>query len=368
MKATNGKLNFLKGIMGFVLTLAMVFSAFGMSVLADEAAAITAAESTQVYIRVEACSADSNATLLPRTSILVENFDMLAYGAEANPEAATALQALITAVGEEITFSYSAYGVYITEILGVEDDGAHSWMYSVNNESLLVGSDAYEIQAGDEIVFYYISWQDGSYASFDQNEVVVAEGNVAEFTLTGNNYMDGDFAVADATILISERNGDAAWIATEYTTDENGNVTVEFATPGFYMLSATRTNEEGVVDISRPLAIITVVRGDEYRILYIEDGNHVIAGNLVVQADVDAVMENDVVYIPLRAVATQFGMDVAWDAEQAMATVTFGDRAVDVRLHNDEDILLTNDRILVPTEFFMEHFLIRTEFVFGVAE
>jgi len=335
-----GKARGFKGVLAFVMAMALAFSVMTIQ-------AFAAADSVDVYIRVESSAAGDSKTLLPRTLVTVPQFDLTEYGKDETPDFITPLHAVITATENELVFSFSQWGVYITEILGVVDDGAQSWMYSVNNASVAVGSDQYALKDGDEVIFYYIGWEAGSFASFNYDSITVKEGVSLELALMGNNYTNGDFAVEGAAIIVNDE-------ATELVTDAEGKITLDFPEAGQFIVSATREDEEGATDISRPFTLVNVVAEEDFAMTLSEE-NVLMVGGVQVVADVIGFHDNDEAYIPLRAVAKSIGATVGWDAEAGAATVTLGDVTATVNI-NDYNVKVVNFRTLVTCDFFADNF------------
>ncbi|MBR5259080.1 MAG: DUF4430 domain-containing protein [Eggerthellaceae bacterium] len=73
------------------------------------------------------------------------------------PEGATVYDALVES-GLELQASDSEYGKFIESIAGVAGTANSGWVYSVNGEDAMVGCDAFELAAGDAILWSYISW------------------------------------------------------------------------------------------------------------------------------------------------------------------------------------------------------------------
>ena len=326
-----------------LLLLALIMSS--MPVLAEDTA-------KRVYVRIESCVAGKNETLLPRTKVMVENFDMLEFGAAENPEHATALQALIAAVGKDnVEFGYGQYGVFITSILGTEDDGACSWMYATANDvSPWVGSDAYFIEDGYEIVFYFISWEDTSYSWFDKTNITVKTGENVNLTLSAQNFNDGIFAVEGAAVSISGGEDEFGEIAT----DEAGAASIKFENAGQYIVSAEKKNDNGSFAISRPSTLVNVVAAEDYLLTCGSAGVGMAIGGLEINYDVPAAKVGGTLLFPLRAVAESLGAEVSWDSAAQAAKIVFAGEAIVLPASGDTTIV--NGRILVPAEYIEANF------------
>ena len=122
---------------------------------------------TEVYIRIEA----EDMTLVPRTKISVDNFDLTSYGATSNPDSARAVHAIIRALESQglepatdgtLDVGYDFTGGTIKSICGLESGSEKSWMYTVNQADPGIGVCGYTPKANDEIVVYYIDWMYGN--------------------------------------------------------------------------------------------------------------------------------------------------------------------------------------------------------------
>jgi hypothetical protein len=63
------------------------------------------------------------------------------------------------AVNQTYPIDYTEYdfGYFITSIDGLQQNGSHSWLYSVNNKSANVSVDNYILENSDNITFHYSS-------------------------------------------------------------------------------------------------------------------------------------------------------------------------------------------------------------------
>lgn len=131
--------------------------------------------------------------------------------------------------------SEGQYGTQLDTLWGTTNGGGYG--YYVNHASAL-NLDA-PIESGDYISAYVYTdltaWSD-TYCFFDQDTQTVSAGESISLTLSAAGY-DENWApitlpVADAVITI---NGEA----TEYSTDENGAVTLSFDKSGEYIVSAS---------------------------------------------------------------------------------------------------------------------------------
>ena len=241
---------------GLVLAFFMLFSLFVLPASAEE----QVKDTVSVTVRVEGLEE----TLVPETKLEVENFDLTPFGATKEKEAATALHALIDALGlkeSDESLEVNADEGWITSILGYKSEGDFSWMFTVNDKMADVACAQYAIQDGDSIVFYYSDWTVGSYSYFTESEKTVYAGEPFTLTLNGLGY-DAEYnlveaPVSGATLLISQ---DGAEETTEAVTTEDGTASLSISNPGTYAISAVRYSADNAekIDISRPYCLVTV--------------------------------------------------------------------------------------------------------------
>ncbi len=133
----------------------------------------------------------------------------------------------------------SSYGLSMTKLWGVENGGSYG--YYVNNASAWSLGDA--VNSGDYVnAFVYTdltAWSD-TYCYFDVHTASATQGDTVELMLTAAGY-DASYnpiaiPVEGATITI---NG----VATEYTTDAEGKVSVKLNTAGQCLISATSATQ-----------------------------------------------------------------------------------------------------------------------------
>ena len=157
------------------------------------------------------------------------------------------------------------------------------WMFAVNDCTPMdpdthygYTMDTYPVQDGDEIVVYGV-WSgvygvvSSYYSAFDKTEYTVKPNEPLTVSLKGVDIYDLTASkpylpISDAVILCDEQQqaGDTASSYTEFITDETGNATLTFDKEGVYVLSAARWNENyGLIDISRPYAVVTVTQGTQ---------------------------------------------------------------------------------------------------------
>jgi|GEM_PF-5778979 len=264
-----------------LLILSMLLTGFGITDLPNSAYA--AEESVNVSVRIE----DEAETVLPYTELDVERFDIAPFitgdpGAFAEPKQIVSAHALIEAIyyanygtdpelddltlSEELTtetidtiksdlsISNGSWGLGIDNINGNDK----LVMSAINNVGGLgIGSD--ELSSGDEIVFY--PWADSSfnslnYSYFSDLNVKAVQNAPVELTLQNivtdpDTWASSVLPAAGATIYIDGESSD-------YTTDAAGKVSLQFDSPGEYIVSAMGSDSGA---ITRPYCKVTVVEG-----------------------------------------------------------------------------------------------------------
>lgn len=223
------------------------------------------ADEVEVSVRIEG----HQETLIEPTKLKVSPFDLAPYVISGNVEThdrAKAIHAIIQALetieGFDATdreqFKLSFGGNYIEQI---GDDGQFTaggnsgWMYAVNHELPNVGVADYELQDGDTIVLYFVEdFMDSVYTWFNKEEYSVVAGDEATFTLYGQGG-----SIKGSSLLVNSKPYEID--GEEVLFDEDGEVTVTFDEAGTYYLSAIRHNKSGLVNISRPYAVVHVVDG-----------------------------------------------------------------------------------------------------------
>lgn len=111
---------------------------------------------------------------------------------------------------------------YITEVDGIAAGmfgGWDGWNYRVNGKSPSVGINDYALADGDAVLLYY--------GMFDMQipEVAYADG-VLTFTSTDTTYDDGGNPTEQVNPIVGAT---VRWDDAVYTTDENGQVTIDEA-------------------------------------------------------------------------------------------------------------------------------------------
>ncbi len=232
-------------LLRFIVTLFLAVGLFSVPALAEDAV-----ETITVTVRVESGAIEDEGTLLPPAEAVLEVNKLLSSWQ------ATPLEALEAVTGGDIEITESDYGSFLSGILGVSDEsGAYSWMYAVNNEIPETGVDSYMLSDGDEVVFYFISWENADYAYFTPGSLTVDEGESFTLNLTGVDFTDGEYPVEGAMLIIES---DAPITRELNYTDADGNAELSFFAAGEYLISAALQNDAGIAAISRPYCVVTV--------------------------------------------------------------------------------------------------------------
>ncbi len=224
----------------FMLMLAMLFSMMPIAAWAN--ASSTQADSITAYVTI----ADEGNLVVKHEAIAVTDrngngytdIDDALYAAHEVKYTGDANAGYETAVG--------SYGLYITNLWG---DTSGNFGYWVNDASAWGLTDA--VTNGDHVVaFIYKEPYNDKYSYFNTDaietksnvelELKIADGYDADF-----NTLFAPFKGANITI-----NG----TATEYTTNEDGKVTLNFNGNGTYTVSATTTS----AIIVPPVCVVTV--------------------------------------------------------------------------------------------------------------
>jgi hypothetical protein len=166
-------------------------------------------------------------------------------------------------------------------------------------------------------------------------------------------------------------------------TDENGNVTLRFSHPGYYHITARKGGD--VSAISRPYTQIVVFDIPEARPETIPEAipetpvqtipfasvsydvdtlDLYIAGQFIpLPADLKPVFdeEYDELFVPLRALAEETGMSVAWAADTATVSVLFSNQTYSFNTQDTFSgmpVKIINNRVYVPTMFIIDVLLV----------
>ena len=255
------------------------------------------------YLRVEGY----DRTIIPRTKITLKLFDLgkagetylnPATGSSANPwsegwdmerfeEGPTALHILLKALMDNgyskhdpsaedglDEFDVQDYGwsLYVAMIGGDREfghGGMSGWLYRVNGWLPNYGSQAYALDDGDEVVWYYSSSGfDIWYTNFKADRDEINAGETVNFTLSGETTdLSGASGVgetvvqpiANATLLVDGQPYQVG--GKPLQTDAEGKAAITFDKPGTYEVSCERWDVFGEDSAVRPASITINVSG-----------------------------------------------------------------------------------------------------------
>lgn len=221
-----------------------------------------------VDVRIET----NNKTLVPKTKLTLESFDVMEYiNGNRNENSLTndsprVIHAIIRALETIDAFDLKTDlglgygGNYISHICNIGEGGMGGWMYYVDNSYATVGVGEYELENGDSIVLYYTeNFMDNTFSWFNSESYSTKVGESLEVELTGNKLNNID-TVEGATILVNEE--DYEIDGEVVLTNQDGKIDLVFDEPGTYHLSAKRVNDSGEINIVRPYAIVEVSEDD----------------------------------------------------------------------------------------------------------
>jgi hypothetical protein len=127
---------------------------------------------------------------------------------------ATALDALTTALAAA-NISYkvvdSSYGKYVESINGLKEgklNGWDGWVFTVNKKPIMMGAAAYELQAGDEVKFFYSRYPNLTSStplfvgSIDPSTVITLAGD--EFTDEAETLANWSINTGDTGLAVTE--------------------------------------------------------------------------------------------------------------------------------------------------------------------
>ena len=208
--------------------------------------------------------------LMYRVPVTVSNTDLSGYGITGytyDPNAAPTLLHVIEKVHELYcqdgtdAFTYTASGM-MTKIWGVETSNLG---YRLNSQYTDYAHTV-SVSDGDDVDIY--TYGSAVYSYFDQRTATVKAGEALTLTLKQTGGMGGSgSSVSGAQILVADPDygyflGDAEQDDYFYNwrTDSSGQVTVSFAEPGTYRLTAY-TNSYGNSGIVWPVCEVTVTEG-----------------------------------------------------------------------------------------------------------
>ena len=207
--------------------------------------------------------------LMYRVPVTVSNTDLSGYnitGYTYDSSAAPNLLHVIEKVHElycedgTAAFTYNSNG-WTTKMWGVES----SYLgYCLNGKITGLAHNT-TVKDGDDVaIFIYKSGVD--YSTFDQLTPTVKAGEALTLTLNSIDYYNNTFPVNGAQILVADP--EYGWFFDveqddyfcNWRTDSNGQVTISFAEPGTYRLTAY-TNSYDNSSIVWPVCEVTVTKG-----------------------------------------------------------------------------------------------------------
>ena len=212
----------MKKLISFLLILALMSSFLAVAVLADEA------DGDIVYVTISI----AGEIVAPAVPVAVSDLD--GDGGLNVDEVLKCAHDQLYEGGAEAGYasSYGEYGLGLDMLWG---DTSYAFGYLVNDA--FCWSLADPVQAGDYVYAFVYSDKEtysDTYAYFDKTDAVAEDGTLT-LTLSASGYDEAwnpiTISVAGATITV-----DGA--ATEFVTDENGQVTVRFNAAGSYLVSA----------------------------------------------------------------------------------------------------------------------------------
>ena len=158
---------------------------------------------------------------------------------------------------------------FLTNFLGAKSELGTFFMFEVNN---ICPNDGHgnlytfvncPLSSGDNIVVYDWYWSENSaYAYFAEENINASVNTPFTVTLKSNNGMGEGAAVCSAAeVLVQDERGNVL-SADDYQvndkTDEKGNAKVTIKKTGTYLLTAERKNSDGMHELNRPYAKVTV--------------------------------------------------------------------------------------------------------------
>lgn len=162
-------------------------------------------------------------------------------------------------------------GGWLKNFLGAKSELDTFFMFEVNNICPNDGhGNSYTfvncpLSSGDNIVVYDWYWSENSnsaYAYFAEENINASVNTPFTVTLKSNNGMGEGAAVCSAAeVLVQDERGNVL-SADDYQvndkTDEKGNAKVTIKKTGTYLLTAERKNSDGMHELNRPYAKVTV--------------------------------------------------------------------------------------------------------------
>jgi hypothetical protein len=272
----------------------------------------------------------------------------------------------------EVGANETDFGLMVASIGGVSDENFQCfWMFAVNDELPEVSADLFELNDGDEIVFYCVDWQETVYSYFTPSGLTVEAGESFAITLMGADFMEGEFPVAGAMINVVSDNPVGILPMIAWFTDEEGVAEIFLPSPGNYFISAFKHTEDGVPMISKPLCLVTVLEKDEageeaapeepvsHSIIYSAKENRLsyYDWSIWLDDDVKPFYDEEILYFPVRIIAEKLGAEVLWDAETYTATIKLGDFTFSFRTNETVDghkVIVIDGKSFLPAFYMAE--------------
>lgn len=240
-----------------------------------------------VSVRVEGY----DGTVVPRTMVTTDNFDLTPYlgpasGSSAGPSSGwgpdkltkpTAAHALIKAlesVGIDCTdhddgLDLQDYGwsLYVSMIAGDREFDVKStsgWLYRVNEVVPSYGCQQYNLQDGDDMIWYFGAYGfDSWYSELSASSTSAKTGEKITLSLSGqkSGLSGGKWEnISDARIYVN--GSEYSYNGKDVVTDQNGQAVLAFNSPGSYRVTAERFNGQGIRDMVRPMEINISITGE----------------------------------------------------------------------------------------------------------
>jgi uncharacterized protein YjdB len=220
----------------------------GKNIKADFTLKVVPKKQAKVFVRIEG----KNKTILDKTEVLVDNFDMNPYAKteDKGPEALkepTAAHAVVKALenegydckNEEV---FAIKGFYLSKIGEdkADTDGSSGWMYRYNGIAPSYYMEHCKLKDGDTLLFYYVQHEKSICTELTADKLTVKVGDKAKLTLKD---IESEKVVSNALIHVDGQ--DYKVDGKPLTTDSKGNSYIKFNTPGKYKISAVKTEKSG---------------------------------------------------------------------------------------------------------------------------
>ena len=215
----------MKKLLSFLLILALMSSFLAVAVLADDE---VGPDNNIVYVTISV----AGEIVVPAVPVAVS--DLNGDGGFDVDEVLKCAHDQLYPGGSEAGYASSEgdWGLGMDMLWG---DTSYAFGYYVDNA--MAWSLADPVQAGGSVVAYVYSdkeyWSD-AYCYFDQTDAVAEDGTLALTLYAASWDMNGNPVFAPCAGATITCNGEA----TEFVTDENGQVTVSFDAAGSYLISA----------------------------------------------------------------------------------------------------------------------------------